>query len=68
MIAFYPDNSNHGYDNEKARDYLISNCGAFWLTVDINKKIVLGDINSKDRKPQTMNLDRLKLELKKRGD
>lgn len=67
VIAFYPGFPNHGQDNEKATDYSISNCGAFWLTADINKKIVLGDINSKDRKSQTMDLVRLKSELDKNG-
>lgn len=67
VIAFYPGNPNHGHDNEKATDYSISNCGAFWLTVDFEKNVALGDINSKNRKSQTMNLSTLKSEIEKNG-
>ena len=67
VIAFYRGYPNHGHNNEKATDYSISNCGAFWLTADIEKKVVLGDINSSDRKSQTMHLARLISELAKNG-
>lgn len=67
VIAFYPGYPNNGHENEKATDYSISNCGSFWLTADIKKNIVLGDIDSKDRKSQTMILSKLKTELQKNG-
>jgi len=67
LIAFNQGYPNNGHENEKVTDYSISNCGAFWLTVDIENKIALGDIDSKDRKSQVISLSSIKSKLEKNG-
>jgi hypothetical protein len=63
VIAFYP--AGRGA-NEKATDYSISICGAYWLNADNEKQIASGDINSgKLSEIQTMDLSQLKSELLK---
>ncbi|HEY6435320.1 MAG TPA: hypothetical protein VIY47_01905 [Ignavibacteriaceae bacterium] len=65
VIAFFPGHPNSGHENEKVTDYSVSNCGAFWLTVDYEKQTALGDIDSEDRKSQSFSLSSLKFALKK---
>ena len=59
VIAFSPGRPG-GHPDEQATDYSISICGAYWLTVDFDKKTATGDIDSKDKKTQTCGLAALK--------
>lgn len=43
-IAFYPGKYGRGHTDEKETDYSISICGTYWLTVDMEKKSVVGDV------------------------
>jgi hypothetical protein len=49
----------HG--NEKITDYAISNCGEYWLTVDLNKKVAMGSVADKQNE---ITLENLKTILK----
>jgi hypothetical protein len=65
VIAFYRSRAQRSDSAEQATDYFISICGAYWLNADIKNSIVTGDVNSKDRKPVTINLSQLKSDLLK---
>ena len=65
VIAFYRSRTQRSDSAEKDSDYFISICGAYWLNADIKNSTVTGDVNSKDRKPITINLSQLKSDLLK---
>jgi len=65
VIAFDSGNYSRSQKDEKDTDYSITNCGCYWLSVDINKQTATGDINSKDRTPTTIDLRQLQKEIKK---
>ena len=67
VIAFNTGNYGGGHPDEKDSDYAICNCGAYWLTVNFEKSMVTGDIESKDRTSATISLSKLKKKLKKGG-
>ena len=67
VIAFNEGSPNRGHDEEMASDYSISNCGGFWLFADNKKRTAFGDIDSKDRRSQTITLDKLRVALKTNG-
>lgn len=61
VIAFDPTSPNiDRQKHEQATDYTISICGAYWLTVNFEKKTATGDIDSKNKKTQTWSLAALK--------
>lgn len=66
-IAFDAGRPNTGTEpaGEKATDYSICICGAYWLSVDIEKQIVSGHIKGKEVKTQSMSLSELKVEVDK---
>ena len=63
VIAF--DTGNQAQKDEKDSDYSITACGCYWLSVDINKQTVSGDISSNDRTSTTISLQQLKKDIKK---
>lgn len=67
VIAFNQEYPNNGNDGEKPTDYSISNCGAFWLSVDMNKKTAFGDVDSKDQQLRSITLEELGVALKTYG-
>jgi len=44
VIAFYKCKNTSFFNKEKTDDYFISNCGDYWLNVDIGKQIAIGSI------------------------
>jgi len=67
VIAFDKGNFGGGHPDEKDTDYSICGCGAYWLTVDIDKSNVTGDIDSQNRTNSTLNLLELKSRLINNG-
>ena len=65
VIAFDTGNYSRSQKDEKDTDYSITNCGCYWLSVDITKQTATGDINSNDRAPTTIDLTQLKKEIEK---
>jgi hypothetical protein len=63
MIAFNSGGFGGKHPDEKNSDYSISGCGCYWLTVDFEKSIVKGDIDSQDRIITTISLSELKAKL-----
>ena len=54
VIAFYNglNVSEFTHVYEKPTDYSISNCGEYWLKVDIKKQIAIGDLIERDTQIQ----------------
>ena len=65
VIGFDKGNFGRGHPDEKYKDYSISICGAYWLTVDFDKSNVSGDIDSENRTISTISLSELKSRLTK---
>ena len=49
------------HSNEKTTDYAISNCGEYWLSVDLKKKVAIGSVADKQNE---ITLEKLKTILK----
>jgi hypothetical protein len=54
------------HKGEKQNAYFLSNCGAFWLSVNMTTASATGDINSDSRKAITMKLSAIKEWLTKK--
>lgn len=67
VIGFDKGNFGGGHPDEKDTDYSISICGAYWLTVDLNKSKISGDIDSENRTVSTISLSELKSRFTKNG-
>lgn len=65
VIAF--DNGNYSgvHSNEKDTDYSVFNCGCYWLTVDMEQRKAMGDVDSEDRISSYVDLKKLKPKLVK---
>lgn len=64
IIGFNAGVPGSGQEGEKATDYFIRHCGAYWLNVDFENKVVIGDISKDDRTTQTSELEIFKSDLK----
>lgn len=64
VMALYTEKSSRKHPDEKKSDYAIGNCGAYWLTVDIKKSTVSGDIESRNKTNSTLSLVQLKTKIK----
>jgi len=60
IIALYKGSEKYGQKNEKESDYSISNCGDYWLGVDIINKVAFGRISDSQKE---ISLIDLKLKL-----
>jgi hypothetical protein len=63
VIAFEKGRYGGGHPDEKDTDYSISICGTYWLTVDLGKSNVIGDIDSGNRTISTIRLSDLRSRL-----
>lgn len=63
VMALNKGSEKWGQEKESKNDYSISNCGVFWLNVDLFQQKIIGDINSTDRKTQTITVKKFKSEL-----
>jgi len=63
VLALNEENGKWEEEQENRKDYFVRSCGAFWLTADIVKRKVLGDINSTDKSSQSMTIEKLRSEL-----
>lgn len=61
VMSFFTGTYGGSHAEEKASDYAIANCGAYWLPVDVEHSTVTGDIDSDNRTKSTTSLAKLAL-------
>lgn len=66
VIAFDKGRDHGAHPQEKSTDYSIRNCGCFWLKVDNEKKIAIGDLGVGENSQSVIDLRELKATFKKK--
>jgi hypothetical protein len=67
VVALHPGLTKGGHEKETANDFSISNCGAYWLSVDMKTSLASGDVKNTNKTIENISLKKLQSALNKNG-